>query len=260
MERLLGPGGCPWDQAQTLDTLRPYVLEETYEVLEAMDDPQAHRKELGDLLFQIVFQSALRAKEGLFDMDDVIEGIRTKMLRRHPHVFGPRGNEGEPVMSPEQVAERWEAIKAAERQADAPQPQFPNPLRGLPKHLPALARSWRLQNKAAAVGFDWPDVGGALAKFAEEWEEFEQARESGDQEHMREEFGDLLFVLVRLGQKLELDAEDALRRANEKFERRFAHVMRRAHEEGIPAQNAGLAQLEAWWDEAKQLERATPSG
>ncbi len=260
MDRLLAEDGCPWDREQTLDTLRPYLLEEAHEVLEAMDDPEAHRKELGDLLFQIVFQSALRQREGRFGIDDVIAAIRDKMIRRHPHVFGERdpnaptgraGSEGKPKIGAGEVAARWEAIKAAERGGDGP----PTPLAGVPQGLPALARAWRLQDKAAAVGFDWPDVEGALAKFEEEWAEFEQARHEGTRQELRDELGDLLFVLVRIGQKLGLDAEDALRRANHKFERRFGYVMQRCHEAGLAPLDAGLDRLEAWWTEAKQRER-----
>jgi MazG family protein len=251
MDRLLADDGCPWDRQQTLDTLRPYLLEEAHEVLEAMHDPEAHRKELGDLLFQIVFHSALREREGRFGIDDVIAAITDKMIRRHPHVFGERDAEGKPRVTAAYVEAQWEAIKAAERGGSGP----PTPLAGVPTGLPALARAWRLQDKAAAVGFDWPDVGGALAKFEEEWREFEHARATGTHEELRDEFGDLLFVLVRIGQKLGLDAEDALRRANRKFERRFAFVMQCCHDAGVAPLDAGLDRLDAWWTEAKQRER-----
>lgn len=251
MDRLLAEDGCPWDREQTLDTLRPYLLEEAHEVLEAMHDPEQHRKELGDLLFQIVFHSALREREGKFAIDDVIAGIREKMIRRHPHVFGERGADGKPKISATQVEAQWEAIKAAERGGEG----RPDPLAGVPSGLPALARAWRLQDKAAAVGFDWPDVDGAIAKLREEWDEFESARATGTPEELRDELGDLLFVLVRIGQKLGLEAEDALRRANRKFERRFAFVMTRCHEAGLAPIDAGLDRLETWWTEAKVHER-----
>ena len=246
MERLLSDDGCPWDRAQTLDTLRPYLLEETHEVLEAMDDPVAHRGELGDLLFQIVFHAALRGREGAFDIDDVVDEIRDKMIRRHPHVFG----DGDEAKSPEEVERNWEAIKAEERGGDDP----PDPLRGVPKALPALARAWRLQGKAAAVGFDWPDVRGALDKLQEELQEFEAARRMGATDRIADELGDVLFVLVRIGQKLGVRAEDALRRTNEKFERRFGHVVARCHEQGIRPEQAGLSRLEQWWQEAKKID------
>jgi MazG family protein len=271
MNRLLGPGGCPWDRAQSLTTLRPYLLEEAHEVLEALDqdDPDEHRRELGDLLFQIVFHAALREREQQFDLDGVIEAIRSKMLRRHPHVFGPDG--GEPLVTPEQVEAQWAQIKVAERQAKAkskakskagstsdaaPDSQIPTPLAGVPASLSAVQRAWRLQNKAAAVGFDWPDVDGPRRKAHEEFAELEEAIESGDAAAIEDEFGDLLFVLVRLGTKLGLEAETALRRTNLKFERRFGHVMRRCHEQQIDPTTAGLEVLDGFWDEAKAIERS----
>lgn len=269
MDRLLAPDGCPWDRAQTLDTLRPYLIEEAHEVLEALDsdDPEDHRRELGDLLFQIVFHAAIREREQKFDLDGVVEAIRSKMIRRHPHVFGPKGEA--PEVTPEQVEANWAQIKAAERQARArakppgegepgatPEPTLvPNPLAGVPQAMPALQRAWRLQNKAATVGFDWPDLEGPRAKVREEWAELEEAIESGDQSAIEDEFGDLMFVLVRLGTKLGVEAESAVRKTNHKFERRFAHVMRRCHELGIDPETAGLERLDGFWDEAKARER-----
>jgi MazG family protein len=244
MGRLLAEdGGCPWDRAQTLATLRPYLVEETYEVIESMDDPRAHCGELGDLLFQIVFQAALREREGSFDLDDVIAGIRDKLIRRHPHVFAS----GSEVQSAADVERQWERIKQRERGTDGPR----NPLAGVPRALPPLERAGRLQDKATAVGFDWPDVGGAIEKFREEWRELEEATAAGDREAMQAELGDLLFVLVRIAQKLGLDAEDALRGANAKFERRFTRVMEQCHAEGIDPAKAGLERLESLWQTAK---------
>jgi tetrapyrrole methylase family protein/MazG family protein len=259
MNRLLGPGGCPWDRAQTLATLRPYVLEEAHEVLEAIDedDPEEHRRELGDLLFQIVFHAALREREQQFDLDGVIEAIRSKMIRRHPHVFGPGG--AAPQVTPEEIEAKWAQIKQAERTAraagESDVPPVADPLAGVPKALSALQRAWRLQNKAALVGFDWPDVDGPLRKSREEWAELEEAIAGGDEAAIAEELGDLLFVLVRLGTKLGIEAESALRQTNQKFERRFGHVMRRCHEQGIDPTTAGLAVLDGFWDEAKAIER-----
>jgi MazG family protein len=263
MDRLLGPEGCPWDRAQTLDTLRPYLIEEAHEVLEALDadDAEEHRRELGDLLFQIVFHSAIRERQQQFDLDDVVEAIRSKMIRRHPHVFGPGG--AAPRFTPEQVEAKWGQIKEAERQARArargetsvEKPSVvPNPIAGVPRTMSSLQRAWRLQNKAATVGFDWPDVAGPRNKVREEWAELEAAIDGGDPQEIEEELGDLLFVLVRLGTKLGLEAESALRKANEKFERRFGHVMRRCHELGIVPETAGLAKLDEFWDEAKARE------
>lgn len=249
MDRLLAPDGCPWDREQTLDSLRPYLIEEAYEVLDAMDDAQAHRRELGDLLLQIVFQAALREREGAFDLDGVIAAIREKMIRRHPHVFGPRPAAA-PPLDAEAVSRQWAQIKQAERseQSSAGPPQ---PLAGIPRALPALQRAWRLQDKAASVGFDWPSVEGPAAKIREEWEELDRARAEGDPDHVREEFGDLLFVLVRYGQKLGVAAEDALRATCAKFEARFAYVMAQCHARGIDPNAAGLAVLDGFWDEAK---------
>jgi MazG family protein len=261
MDRLLGPGGCPWDRAQSLESLRPYVIEEAHEVLEAIDDddPEEHRRELGDLLFQIVFHAALREREGHFDLDGVIEAIRSKMIRRHPHVFGPGG--AAPLVTADEVEAKWAQLKQAERTARGASEGDTgvlDPLAGVPKALSALQRSWRLQNKAAGVGFDWPDVDGPLRKSREEWAELEQAIAAGDRAAIAEEFGDLMFVLVRLGTKLGLEAESALRQTNQKFERRFGHVMRRCHEQGIDPTTAGLAILDSFWDEAKAIEKAEP--
>lgn len=249
--RLLGDEGCPWDREQTLETLRPYLVEETYEVLEAMDDPAAHAEELGDLLFQIVFQSALREEQGEFDLDAVADGILRKLIRRHPHVFGTPEQRAA-RLDRETIRRQWAAIKRAEgRKA----PDRHRDLEAIPRDLPALSRAWRLQDKAARLGFDWPDIEGALAKFSEEWAEFEEARAGDSRAALLDEFGDLLFVLVRIGQKLGLEPEDALRRANAKFERRFGHVLQRSAETGVDPSRAGLEQLEAWWQEAKSHER-----
>ena len=250
MDRLLAEDGCPWDREQTLDSLRPYLIEEAYEVLEAMDDAQAHRRELGDLLLQIVFQSALREREGAFDLDGVIAAIREKMIRRHPHVFGPKDAAQAPADAAA-VSKQWAQIKEAERTEAARGSGPAQPLAGVPRALPALQRAWRLQDKAASVGFDWPSIAGASAKIREEWEELDEAVMSGDTAHVAEELGDLLFVLVRYGQKLGVTAEDALRATCAKFEARFGHVMARCHAEGIDPGQAGLAVLDGFWDEAK---------
>lgn len=247
VDRLLGPDGCPWDRAQTLETLRPYVIEEAYEVAESLPDPEEHRRELGDLLFQIVFQAALREREHAFDLDGVIEAIRSKMIRRHPHVFG----DSEGGSSPEEVERQWAQIKAVERAAERETDAPADPLAGVPRALPPMQRSWRLQEKAASIGFDWPDTEGPRAKVLEEWVEMEEAILGGHRGRILDEYGDLLFVLVRYGSKLGVSAEDALRCANAKFEARFAHMMRRAHEEGVDPAKAGLERLDGWWNEAR---------
>lgn len=257
MDRLLDPGaGCPWDREQTLESLRPYLLEEAHEVLEALEHGNAeeHRRELGDLLFQIVFHSAIREREGQFDLDGVVEAIRSKMIRRHPHVFGPDG--APPHYTAALVESQWAKIKQAERDQRGMPREAPDPTAGVPRSLPALQRAWRIQNKAAHVGFDWPDVEGPRAKVREEWAELEEAIEAGEPEAIAEELGDLLFVLVRLGQKLGVEAELALQRTTDKFQRRFAHVMQRCHERGLDPARVGLPQLDAFWDEAKAIERS----
>ncbi|MDC0719854.1 nucleoside triphosphate pyrophosphohydrolase [Nannocystis bainbridge] len=258
MDRLLAdPGGCPWDRAQTLDTLRPYLIEEAYEVLDALDDPEAHRRELGDLLFQIVFQSALREREGAFDLEGVIAAIRDKMIRRHPHVFAPAaGSADDAPLDADDVARQWAQLKRAENMSEGTERGPARPLAGVPRSLPALQRAWRLQDKAAAVGFDWPTIQGPVDKIREEWEELERARAEGEPKAIEEEFGDLLFVLVRYGQKLGIAAEDALRATCAKFESRFAFVMERCHAAGIEPEAAGLERLDGWWDEAKARARA----
>ncbi len=258
MDRLLGEPGCPWDKVQTLATLGPYLLEEAYEVIDAMDDPEAHCGELGDVLFQIVFQAAIREREGRFDLNHVIESVLAKMIRRHPHVFPPEGDApNERPKDAEEVAVRWEQIKARERPASA-ENSLPNPVASIPVNLPALQRAWRMQDKAASIGFDWPDVEGTIAKLREEWSELEAAHKSGSHEHVREELGDVLFVLVRVAQKLGIEPEDALRRANTKFERRFSHMMRRCHERGLDPARVGLDALERLWEEAKANEHSHP--
>lgn len=255
MDRLLGPDGCPWDRAQTLDTLRPFLVEETYEVLDAMGDAPAHRDELGDLLFQIVFQSALREREGAFDLDDVVTCIREKLVRRHPHVFGDAPGEApSEVRTPEDVERQWAEIKARERGGKQP---HDDPFARIPRGLPALSRAAKLQQAAARLGFDWPDIDGAIAKMFEEWRELSSAREAGDPAEIRDELGDLLFVLVRIAQKLGVAPDDALARANVKFERRFGEVLRRCRDAGMDPATAGLAELDALWTAVKTAEPAT---
>jgi MazG family protein len=252
MDRLLADDGCPWDREQTLETLRPYLLEEAYEVLEALDDPPAHREELGDLLFQIVFASALRQREGAFDLDDVIAGIRDKLIRRHPHVFERRP--GEPPPTRAEIRRRWEEIKREERGETVDETTVFDP-EHVGARAPALVRAMRLQHRASKLGFDWPDVDGAIAKFQEEWQELDEARRTGSRSELEDELGDLLFVLVRIGQKLGLDAEAALRHANAKFERRFSYVLRRCADAGLEPTTVGLPQLEALWQDAKRDRR-----
>jgi tetrapyrrole methylase family protein / MazG family protein len=249
MERLRGPGGCPWDREQTLRTLRPYVLEETYEVLEAIDagDPREHCEELGDLLLQIVFQAQLTKEEGKFDFADVAEAISNKLVSRHPHVFGTSD-----VKDAEGVLRQWAALKREEKKAKGGGESV---LEGVPREMPALARADRLTEKASRIGFDWPDAAGARAKLAEEMGELDRALASGDRDAIESELGDLLFAAANLARKLGIAPEEALRGTLARFVTRFHHVERELARRGVPHGGATLAEMDALWDEAKSLER-----
>ncbi len=248
MKRLRAPGGCPWDREQTLQTLKPCLLEETYELLEAMDGPDLalHVEELGDVLLQVVFQCAIREEEGLFNLDDVASGLAEKLVRRHPHVFGDAVAD-----SSGQVLRNWEAIKQTEKGKPADR----SVLDGVPATLPALLKAQRVQCKAARVGFDWEDASGATAKIAEELEELHEAAASGDKQKMAEEVGDLLFSVVNYCRFLELDAESALEGTNRKFSRRFREVERRVREQGRSLRECTLAEMDAIWNEVKREEQ-----
>lgn len=250
MDRLRDPGGCPWDREQTYATLRGFLLEEAYEVAEAIDDgdPEHLREELGDLLFQVVFLSRLAREEGRFDASDVIEGIATKMIRRHPHVFAE-----ETAEDAEEVLRKWEEIKKKEK-ADAGKAARESVLDGLPRALPALVKAQRLGDKAARVGFDWPGPVEVLEKIDEEARELRAAVGAGDAANAEEELGDLLFAAAMLGRKLGVDPEAALERANAKFRRRFGEVERALRDEGVPIDRAGLDRMERLWQEAKGRE------
>ncbi len=253
MERLRGPGGCPWDREQTLRTLRPYVLEETYEVLEAIDsgDPREHCEELGDLLLQIVFQAQLAKEERQFDFADVAEAISNKLVSRHPHVFGDAQ-----VKDAEGVLRQWAALKREEKKAKGGGASV---LEGVPREMPALARADRLTEKASRVGFDWPDPGGARAKLSEELSELDEALAAGDADALEHELGDVLFAAANLGRKLGIPPEEALRGAVARFISRFSHVERELARRGVPHGEATLAEMDALWDEAKDLERQAKS-
>ncbi len=249
MERLRGPGGCPWDREQTLHSLRPYVLEETYEVLEAIDagDPAEHREELGDLLLQIVFQAQLAREEGTFDFADVANAISDKLVSRHPHVFGSAT-----ATDADAVLRQWAALKREEKKAKG---RGESVLEGVPREMPALARADRLTEKASRIGFDWPDHGGAREKLDEELRELDGAIEAGDAEAIEHELGDVLFAAANLSRKLGIPPEEALRGTVARFVSRFAHVERELARRGIPHGEATLADMDALWDEAKSLER-----
>lgn len=241
MARLRSENGCPWDKEQTHHTLKPYLLEETYEVLTALEheDMQALKSELGDLLLQIVFHAQIARENGHFDFNDVAEAIVTKLIRRHPHVFGDVK-----VENSKQVLENWEAIKISAENRSL--------FAGVPQNLPALLAAYRVQEKAAGVGFDWHDITGVQKKLDEEWREFEEARLTGDSKKMEEEFGDLLFVLVNLGKWLGLNGELALRRTVEKFIRRFQYVEKRLSENGSAPHQSSLEEMDVFWEESKK--------
>jgi MazG family protein len=246
MARLRGPDGCPWDREQTLKTLRPYVLEETYEVLEAMEsgDPREHCEELGDLLLQIVFQARIAEEEGRFDFADVAEAISAKLVRRHPHVFGDAQ-----VKDAEGVMRQWVALKREEKAARGGGHSV---LEGVPRELPALARAERLTEKASRIGFDWPDAAGARAKVEEELGELDEAIRQGDRERVEDELGDVLFAVANLARKLSLPPEEALRNAVARFIARFEHVERELERRGVPHGTATLEEMDRLWEEAKR--------
>lgn len=244
MQRLLAPGGCPWDREQSLESLRPYVIEEAHEVVDAIDrgSPDDLREELGDLLLQIVFQSELARARGWFGPDDVIDAICTKLIRRHPHVFG-----GVQVADSAEVVANWESIKAQEKRGRGA-------LEGVPVALPGLLRALRMGEKAARVGFDWPDGQGARDKIGEELAELDSALAAGDRDHAEREFGDLLFALVNYARKLGFDPEAALRRTLDRFAVRVASVERAAADSGREIGAMSAAELDVLWEAAKARE------
>lgn len=240
MRKLLAPDGCPWDREQTLDSLRPYVIEEAHEVVDAIDrkDMRDLREELGDLLLQIVFQSQLAAEH--FGIDDVIGAICDKMVRRHPHVFG-----AEQAADSAAVRERWEALKAREKGERGV-------LDGVPPAMPALLRAQRVGEKAAHLGLDWPSPAGARAKLAEELAELDAALEQGDAGAAEAELGDVLFASVNLARKHAIDAEAALRRSVDKFAARVRFVERETRRAGVDPRQLPLERLDVLWEQAKE--------
>ena len=245
MDRLLAPDGCPWDREQTLETLRPFLVEETYEVLDALakHDVKGHCEELGDLLMQVVFHAALRRGEGAFDVDDVCNGISDKLVHRHPHVFADAKAE-----TSEQVLVQWEAIKQAEKAAKGVRTD--RILSGV-KPGPALARAQKISHKAAKVGFDWPDVEGSVAKIEEEVREVREVVE-GPQDQRHHEIGDLLFAVVNVARKLDVDAELALIDATRRFQTRFEFVEDRLSDRGKTPRSSTLEEMDALWNDAKR--------
>jgi tetrapyrrole methylase family protein/MazG family protein len=241
MRQLLGEPGCPWDREQTHASLARYLLEETYEALEAIEGRQVQQmqEELGDVFFQVVFHAALAEQEGSFDLADVIAGVCDKMQRRHPHVFGDLS-----LATSSQVADMWEGLKKQEGKKTL--------LEGIPQALPALLRAHKLQEKAAGVGFDWPSSAGAWDKLREELAEYAAAE---DGETRREELGDILFAAVNCARMEGILAEEALQQTNRKFIRRFAHIERQVQASGKNWDAFSLQELDSWWEEAKSQER-----
>jgi len=271
MARLRDPEtGCPWDKEQTFATIVPHTLEEAYEVADTIEreDWDHLKEELGDLLFQVIYYSQMADEKGWFNLDDVADELVNKMVRRHPHVFAegqlyPAENESITATEVDeaQVKQRWDEIKAEEKAKKAAsetsdhQQTKPSVLGDIPVGLPALTRAAKIQKKASKVGFDWPDIQGVLDKVREELEEVEEAVAADNLPEAQKEFGDLLFAATNLSRYLKKDPESALRGTNRKFEFRFAYIEQQLQKAGLSFDDVDLAQMDQWWDEAKQLER-----
>jgi tetrapyrrole methylase family protein/MazG family protein len=238
--KLRGPGGCPWDKKQTHASLKPFLVEESYEVLQALDEgaPDKLRDELGDLLLQIMLHAQIAAESGQFDIDDVVRSISNKLIHRHPHVFG-----GQQVKDVVEVEQNWEALKQEERV------EGESILAGMPGQMPALAYSQSMQRRVAGVGFDWEKVEEIIDKLAEEVAEIKQAT---NQQEKASEFGDLLFTLANIARRLDIDLEMALRSANQRFQRRFTYMEELCRQRGLNLASLSLDEQNALWEEAKQ--------
>lgn len=248
MTTLRGPGGCPWDRKQTLADLKPYVVEEAYEVVDAIDrdDRAALVEELGDFLLQAVFIAEIAREEGTFDIGDAITAIHEKLVRRHPHVFGDVE-----AHDAEQVLVNWEKLKSEERKAENK-----GVLSGVPQSLPALLRAGRLTEKAARVGFDWRKTEDVFEKLEEETGELREAIAEGDKAKVHDEIGDLLFTIANIARKLDVNAEEALQSSNRKFTRRFRAMESKVHADGRNLDQLTLEEMDALWDEAKAAEHS----
>jgi tetrapyrrole methylase family protein/MazG family protein len=246
MRQLRAPEGCPWDAEQTHASLKRYLLEEAYEVIEAIDrdDPELLKEELGDLMLQPVFHAAIAEERGQFTMDEVLDTICDKLVRRHPHVFGTQV-----VKTADEQVENWERIKKTEKGEERK-----SVLAGIPPHLPALMKAQKITEKAARVGFDWEHIDQVYAKVLEELKEFEETIGTDNQERMEAELGDLLFAIVNLGRFLALDPEEALRKTIERFTRRFTHIEENLHARGTSVQEASMEEMDRLWEEAKRKE------
>jgi tetrapyrrole methylase family protein / MazG family protein len=251
VEQLRGENGCPWDKEQTRETLKPMLIEEAYEVLDALDaeNPGELKDELGDLLFQIVFHSQIAREKGEFSLADVIDRSHEKMVRRHPHIFGDAD-----LKTSEDVLKNWEDIKAAEKgiqSASTPESER-SLLDGIPSKLPALHQAYQMTAKASRVGFDWSRIEDVLSKMQEEANELQEAQSLQNSAKIAEEVGDLLFVAVNVARFLGVDPETALRRSNEKFSRRFRYIETTVKRQGRELRNSTLSEMDALWNEAKK--------
>jgi len=244
MTRLRAPGGCPWDREQTFTDLKPFVIEEAYEVVEAIDrdDRESLREEIGDLLLEAVFLAEIAREEGTFDIDDSITTVHDKLVRRHPHVFGDVKAD-----SADAVLQNWERLKSAERRV-----QKQGILSGVPRSLPALLKAVRLTEKAARVGFDWRSTEDVFEKLDEETRELQEALERNERAEIEHELGDLLFTIANIARRLEINAEEALQAANRKFTRRFEAIESSLHESSRTFDDVTLEQMDAMWEEAKK--------
>jgi len=245
MERLRAPGGCPWDREQTHLSIKPYVLEEAFEVAEAIEDNDLEelRIELGDLLLQIVFHAEMAREAGRFTIEDVVRGINEKMVRRHPHVFADAK-----VKDSEEVLTNWARIKQEERKHK----EDNSIVSGVPRAMPALLRAHRLGEKASRVGFDWKQAADVLDKVQEELDELRHAVTSADKVEIESELGDLLFALTSFGRLLDIQSEDAVHHTSDRFVQRFKHIERRLAEQGRDIHAASLEEMESLWQEAKR--------
>ena len=245
--RLRGEDGCPWDREQTLESLKSCLIEESYEVLDAIDsgDPRHHAEELGDVLLQVALQARIREEQGQFTFEDVAERIAEKLVRRHPHVFGDVTVDGA-----DEVLRNWEAIKAEEKGGSRS-----SVVDGVPRHLPSLQRAHRIQSRVARVGFDWAEVDDVMAKVEEELAEIREAMAAGDTAKVKEEIGDLLFAVVNLGRFQKIHAGDALDETINKFVRRFQHVERAIRDEGRELSDCTLEEMDRHWEAAKAGEQ-----
>jgi MazG family protein len=249
MARLRGPDGCPWDREQNFDTIKPFLLEETYEVLQAIDarDWPELADELGDLMLQSVFFAQMASEEGHFRIEDSLDAINNKLIRRHPHIFGDAE-----ANTADDVLKRWNEIKAEEKKERGEAPKLL--LEGIPKALPALMEAAHISSRAARAGFDWQNAEQVLAKLEEELQELHEARQDASHEEIEGEVGDILFVLVNLARFLKVDPEQALRKSNTKFRRRFGHVETELQNRGKTLADSNVDEMEALWQDAKRSE------